>query len=184
LRIELICPVCGKTFYRRRAEHNRSVKLGREEYCSLTCGGIANQDDLGSHKGKGKPAWLVAGNRLDEFSSFRYYVNKARQRKNKGPSDLTVEFLKELWERQKGKCPYTGLDMHLPKTTRAMHLKANIATASLDRIDSSKGYTTDNVEFVCLGVNFLKRDFSPEVVVTTLKTIADNISKGLVLRCS
>ena len=43
--------------------------------------------------------------------------------------------------------------------------------ASLDRIDSSKPYQIDNVEFVCLCVNFAKNDFPKEDVVAFFKNL-------------
>lgn len=45
--------------------------------------------------------------------------------------------------------------------------------ASLDRIDSSKGYIEGNVEFVCSAINLAKNNFSKEAMVSFLQeTIA------------
>lgn len=35
-------------------------------------------------------------------------------------------------------------------------------SASLDMIDSSRGYTEDNVQWVCLGINYMKLNYSDE----------------------
>jgi hypothetical protein len=56
-------------------------------------------------------------------------------------------------------CPYTGKKMSLGKETSPY-------SASLDRIDSSKGYMKGNVEFVCLAVNLAKQSFSREQMMT------------------
>lgn len=46
-------------------------------------------------------------------------------------------------------------------TTNKSH---TIWSASLDRIDSDKGYTKDNVEWICLFVNLGKNEYSKEEV--------------------
>lgn len=44
--------------------------------------------------------------------------------------------------------------------------------ASLDRIDSSKGYIEGNVEFVCLAVNYAKNGFSKEQMIEFFGKVA------------
>jgi hypothetical protein len=105
-------------------------------------------------------------NRRDEFSPFKYYVNKSRSAERikwYGQPNITVEYLKSLWDKQDGKCPYTGLKMDLPRTTRDHDIKVgNPYKASLDRIDSDKGYVEGNVEFVCYAINLAKNHLSRE----------------------
>lgn len=121
---------------------------------------------------KGNLANLCAGNRLDELSPFRYYINKAgssERVKHYGNPNISPEYLKELWETQDGMCPYTGKKMELPLTTQDHHIKGIPTRASLDRIDSSKGYVQGNVEFVCLAVNYAKNGFSKEQMIEFFK---------------
>jgi hypothetical protein len=63
---------------------------------------------------------------------------------------LTIEKAWDIFLKQDKKCALTGTPIQLnhPKT------------ASLDRIDSSKGYTEDNVQWVHLKVNVMKMDLS------------------------
>ena len=63
---------------------------------------------------------------------FGYFVDKGRQRsKQIGiECDLDNNFLKELWNRQKGICPYTGISMILPETKKEF-CKSFSATANL-----------------------------------------------------
>jgi hypothetical protein len=65
---------------------------------------------------------------------------------------VTLEDLDALWEKQDGKCAYTGLDLKLSEG----------CTASLDRIDSSIGYTPENVQFLHKNVNVMKWALSEE----------------------
>jgi hypothetical protein len=54
--------------------------------------------------------------------------------------------------------------------------KANPFKASLDRIDSSRGYTEDNVQWVCWSVNQMKSDKTKEEFEFWIKTLYKAIS--------
>ena len=60
----------------------------------------------------------------------------------------------ELWRDQAGLCAVTGLPMTLTSD------RLNMTKASLDRVDSSKPYTRENVRLVCLWVNLAKSELS------------------------
>lgn len=69
--------------------------------------------------------------------------------------DLTIEYIGDLFEKQKGICVYTGEKLTLKKNT-----KDTSQTASLDRIDSTKGYVVNNVHWVNKKINKLKNNFN------------------------
>ena len=46
-------------------------------------------------------------------------------------------------------------------------------TASLDRIDSNKGYTKDNVQFVHKDINWMKQDFEQNKFIEYCKKVAN-----------
>jgi hypothetical protein len=79
---------------------------------------------------------------------------------------VTLEDLKNLWEKQKGRCAYT----QLPLTPEGHQLN----TMSIDRIDSSKHYTVDNIQFVCVPVNRMKLDLEESVFLNLCFMIAQN----------
>ena len=58
--------------------------------------------------------------------------------------------------------------MILPRNTLEYNKTKSLMKASLDRIDSSKGYVEGNVEFVCCAINLAKNDFCKEAVVDFL----------------
>lgn len=70
--------------------------------------------------------------------------------------NLTIVDLHNLYEKQNGKCALTGevLEFGTGFSKRGVYI-----TASLDRIDSSKGYTIDNVQWVHKDVNMMKRNY-------------------------
>jgi endogenous inhibitor of DNA gyrase (YacG/DUF329 family) len=143
--INLKCARCGKQFPKELKEYNRQVKFGRalnHFFCSYGCAGFDR----------------------DEWSPFRYYISNARKnaKSKRYAFNLTIEYLKNLWDKQKGICPYLGTQMYLDEVGYDRHRAAN--SASLDRIDSCEGYIEGNVEWVCLFVNLGKNGFTKQQV--------------------
>ena len=75
-----------------------------------------------------------------------------------------------LWIKQNGRCAITNMIITLPEKSRD---KKN-ATASLDRIDSSKGYEIDNVQWVHKDINIMKHTFSMEYFKSLCKLVTEN----------
>lgn len=174
MKISLLCDQCGKSFQKEKGEYNRSKKLGRKHFCQQACASSFN-NRVRDVSDATKSQWisrLKSNNRQDEFSPFRYYRNKAvtKQRLEKyGESDLTLNYLKSLWESQNGICVYTGHKMDLPRNTKEHDKLHTPFSASLDRIDSSKGYVQGNVEFVCLAANYAKNKFDRQQMIDFFK---------------
>jgi hypothetical protein len=161
---------------RRRAEHNRSIRLGRRNFCSLSCAGSQSWEHLKQYEEKNIEK-LVEYNKLpsllDEFSPFRKFRNSARKRDKE--SSITLQDLKSQWEKQKGICPYTGWPMMVfASAIYGLEQKYNPYKASLDRIDSSKGYVPDNIQFVCYMANIAKNQYPESFLVEFCKAVADN----------
>lgn len=186
--VEVKCSYCEKLILKELKEYKRRLKRGKDKfYCNINCAAMVNPGFLLKHKElrdnpeKAKQVYIqflkpYAKNKQDEFSSFRYFINKAKSRKNKkfGEYNITLEYLKEIWEKQNGICPYTRLKMDLCINTQSKNIKSKINKASLDRIDSSKGYLQGNVEFVCLGVNYAKNGFPKEQAMDFFNKIMNN----------
>lgn len=111
--------------------------------------------------------------RLDQYSPFKYSLNKARSRSKSRneTTDLTLEYLKEIWENQKGLCSYTNIKMELPRSSQDEDIKKSPTKLSLDRIDPNIGYIKGNVEFVCYCVNVMKNDFTKEQMIAFINKI-------------
>lgn len=81
---------------------------------------------------------------------------------------ITIEYLQKLWDKQNGKCYLSGIPIHLN-----LGKKYNWQSASLDRIDSSKGYIEGNVQWLHRDVNFAKHKKSCEDFIDLCETIID-----------
>jgi len=99
---------------------------------------------------------------------------KGRAKEKGWDFNLTNEFLKELNEKQGGKCAYTNINLdwdYNRKGENRIICAANPTRASLDRIDSSKGYTKDNVQLVTFVVNMIKNAFTESEFLSTCQLI-------------
>lgn len=74
-----------------------------------------------------------------------------------------------LFQQQHGICALSGVPIELYPNQDRYQLQ----TASLDRIDSSRGYTPDNIQWVHKRVNFLKRDYTETELVFWCTKIAE-----------
>lgn len=86
--------------------------------------------------------------------------------------DLTKENLFELFLKQESRCALSGLNIEIG-INRESH-KNGGTTASLDRIDSNKGYSIDNVQWVHKDINRMKMDLSKDKFIQYCIIIADN----------
>lgn len=77
-------------------------------------------------------------------------------------------FLWELFLKQYRKCAISGLDLYFPKTYNMNNQRYN---ASLDRIDSSKGYIKDNVQWVHKKINQIKMDMDQSEFIELCKLV-------------
>ena len=104
------------------------------------------------------------------------FMNRLRSRSEKKGLDfnITRKYLNDLFIRQEGKCKISGVEITLPKNWT--DLSTGAANASLDRIDSSKGYVKRNVQWVHKIVNQMKWDSDTSEFLDWCKTIASHNS--------
>ena len=107
-----------------------------------------------------------------QFGKTEYAALKVRAKEKNYAFDLTADFLQELFDTTNGKCQQTGLDFDMTLGTKK---NRNPLRPSVDRIDSSKGYTKDNVRVVLTLVNIAKSDFDDTVVNTVIEAWAKNL---------
>ena len=134
---EITCDLCGEPCIKPNSEIIRSTKLNRKLFCSIKC---CNE------------------NKKSMLTPFRYYIKNSSKRSKL--FTITLQDLKDQWDYQKGICPYTGYPMILNSLNPDLKSLNRMYLASLDRIDSNLGYTKNNIEFVCLPINYLKHQFS------------------------
>jgi len=173
------CEGCGKLFEKPNKEINRSKKMGFSHCCSRSCSISVRNSRLPIEYWKNQyrehPTFKgYEDNRKDELSPFRHLINSGRASFKKHQLQIDAQYLKELWETQGGVCAYTGLKMLLPETSSKKHKINSLQKASLDRIDSTKGYVKGNVEFVCMAINLGKNNRTKKEMIDFISNIVIN----------
>lgn len=100
-----------------------------------------------------------------------YVVTNAKIRKFK--LNITAKQAHELFIKQNKKCALTGRDIFFGKKHKGK-IGKNAGTASLDRIDSSKDYEIDNIQWIHRDVNKMKMNFSQKYFLDTCKEIVQH----------
>lgn len=89
---------------------------------------------------------------------------------NINPEDLETKI-----NQQNFKCALSGLDITLPYSHNEF-LKDREWTASVDRIDSNKPYTRDNIQFVHKDINRMKMNLSEQKFLEYCRLIVNHHS--------
>lgn len=84
--------------------------------------------------------------------------------------NVTIQYLHDLFEKQKGLCKYSGIKLTIPEKWNDKHY-----TASLDRIDSGKGYVEGNVQWVHKDVNKMKNSYKEDYFLEMCCKIAEGV---------
>jgi len=117
------------------------------------------------HKGPLHHQWTGVGYISGEFW-YTHIIRSATGQKNgnrtRKPKELgiTIEYAWDLFLKQDKKCALSGLELYFPTKW-----KDKSYNASLDRIDSSKGYIEGNVQWVHKDINIMKNKFNNEYFI-------------------
>lgn len=104
----------------------------------------------------------------EEISGNWWYQHVTRERtqkyRDRVPVTITKEYAWGLFVKQDRKCALSGIELCISGTYQ-------YNTASIDRIDSSKGYEIGNIQWVHKHVNFMKRTYSQEYFIKLCELI-------------
>lgn len=142
-------------------KRNSSGKLYRKCLCdcgqqkyvtlgNLKSGNVSSCGCKSKRQGKNHPLWMG-----HEEISKRYWSRiKLNAKKRNLEFSISIEEAWDQWIKQDKKCALSGQSL--------LHFKCkgNNSTASLDRIDSSKGYVFGNIQWIHKDINKIKTDFN------------------------
>lgn len=139
--------------------------------CITLIKGVSNGCMLCTHNKKGENHHSFKGYKEIPGSWFsRYSKTKKRE------FNLNIEDVYNLWIKQNKKCALSGLNIDFKninnKTTRNKF--DLVCTASLDRIDSKKDYTLDNIQLVHKDINMMKKEYNQEYFINLCKAVTKN----------
>ena len=99
-------------------------------------------------------------------------ITKAKGRKNAKRNVLTPIGIYKLWKKQDGRCALTNFALSTVEGTFPAKCKRpngqnfNEFGFAIDRIDSDKGYTYDNVQLLTNTANQMKGSYEQEHLLT------------------
>jgi hypothetical protein len=166
-----ICYLCKCKCGNERKVRRSYLLSGRTKSCG--CGKTKASSETG--KRTIKFAIEAASKFVGDLSGAMW----SRILKNAKTRNLEVTLTKteawSLYEKQSKKCALTGIDLYL----NPHHSERSRVTASLDRIDSTKGYTIDNVQWVHKDVNLMKNGFSEQRFKEICRLITQHDTKSV-----
>lgn len=144
--------------------------------CQCICGNIklltSNHLKRGRYKSCGckhrapgtfNPNWKGVG----ELSRSHWGRYRIHARVRKVPFLLSIQDMWELFLKQNRKCALSGLPLSFSSKRNS-----NDGNASLDRIDSSKGYVMGNVQWIDKRFNWMKSDHSNSEFIHLCKLVS------------
>lgn len=162
---------CQKDFNKPLNEFKRRLAKNSPMYCCRKCSAINNIKNMGNKRNIGH----FPNTKYPPGNNFKYYIRNAKKRLQ-FEFNLDLEYLKEIWENQKGICPYSKVQLIL--NSHSIRHKDMRYNASLDRIDSSKGYVKGNVQFISASINYMKNIMSHSDCIEFLQQITNNLKNS------
>jgi len=107
--------------------------------------------------------------RQTHLNTIKYNARARETDKRKIPFTVTPRVLERKFKKQKGLCRFTKLPLSFDHKKNPGSVQA-----SLDRIDSSKGYIPGNIQWVAGFVNTMKLALSDKEFIMWCKLIAKN----------
>jgi hypothetical protein len=156
------------------------IKKGNNIYYKVKCNTCNKELNKASYQlGKSKCQCIKSQKPVHNFKGvgdvssayFERAKRGARERRNMEFS-ITIEDAWKQFQKQNGLCALTGLPIILDRNnTKTGRL---IMTASLDRIDSGKGYIVNNIQWIHKHINLMKNNFDQKYFIDMCKLIAKN----------
>ncbi len=149
----------------KRAEGYSSIG-GTKWLCKCDCGKekIITRRTLLINSSKSCGCYKSEKVRINHYKDisaqfWRRFKNNASSR---GISfDITKEYVWELYEKQGKRCKLSGMEIYFSPDFN----KPQKQTASIDRIDSSKGYEIGNIQIVHKSINDMKTSLPQETFI-------------------
>lgn len=149
--------------YFKRKCRERYDRVGRDE----------NKDRYHKHRGS------YLERRRSGLSTIRgrlysiFGAARDRARKADMECSITLDWVVDRYQEIGGICEVTGIELTLDRNPPGERFQQPF-NPSLDRIDSSKGYTPDNVRLVCVMVNLALNRFGDAAFDKMCRTYVEN----------
>lgn len=151
------CKICQKKTAKEYNENNKEYfkQKGKEKY---------KKEDNSARYQRYKKDYLERRKTFSKSIRGKLYdlleAARGRAKCKNLPIDIDLEYLIDLHEQQNGKCKLTKIEFTFNTRQDGQHF--NPFNPSIDKIDSKKGYTKDNIRLVCVIVNLSLNEFGED----------------------
>ena len=138
--------------------------------CECSCGSVSFVTTASLLAAKSTQCWdcgRLSTRKYGRIGSMYMHRINERARKRNLEVDLDYKYLEELFESQNGRCALSQVALRLPDDAGA-----EVRAASLDRIDSRRGYQRGNLQWVHPRVNWMKRALPMEEFVALCRAVS------------
>lgn len=158
---KLKCRICGQYFEEDNFDVNSKLKSrnGRDRRCKK-----CKYETLKIFKKN-----LSGEDALNHILSMRLNSIKERSKKKGWETFIELKDLENLYYKQNGLCALSKIKM-----TYDILDGRTPTNLSIDRIDTNKSYTIDNIQMVCMAVNQMKSDLNMDQLLYFCKLIIKN----------
>ena len=137
---------------------------------SQSCGCYNRELSSKIHSGKNNKNWTG----YEKISGTFWFSIKESARKRNISFEITIQQAWDIYLKQNGICALSGLNIEFSPNIRTQRA---LNTASLDRIDSNKDYTINNVQWVHKDVNNMKQYFNEDYFIKICSAICNYKNK-------
>jgi hypothetical protein len=143
--------------------------------CKCECGGLINAYAKSLKRGITKQCKNyihISGKNNPSWKGYEEIPQKTWSRMQRGATErnlnfnISIDYIWNLFIKQNRRCNLSGMPISF-----AVHSK-KCGTASLDRIDSSKGYIEENVQWVHKDVNLIKMNLNQDYFINLCNLIS------------
>ncbi len=136
----------------------------RNGMCKSCRSTIANKSSKRNSKKEKNSQWK--GYEEIPYGWFSKYFERKKGNKKQRTGDITIQDVHALWIFQDKKCALSGILIGFYDDGKGH-------TCSIDRIDSLKEYTLDNIQLVHKDINIMKNKFDNQYFIKICKLIAN-----------
>lgn len=153
----------------------KNGRLRRRYLCRCHCGNLFKITRYALVYGKVKSCGCLPGHPHHKGRrrggvrgiSYGYFGRVKSSAKERGIEfDITIDLVADLFEKQGKRCALSGVELK-PANGR----NDFSGTLSVDRIDSEKGYVSENVQLVHKDINMLKARYSQETFLKMCQSV-------------
>ncbi len=160
------------TVVEHTGNNNRGLKLWR---CSCDCGGDLIIAGFYLRQGRRVSCGCIDRRKRGhenyhwtghgEISGSYWHRLKSGAKARNLLFEITKSEMWELFLIQERKCKLSGIDLRMCPSDADTRADLKLQTASLDRVDSTIGYVSSNVQWVHKDINMMKQSFSEEYFI-------------------